>query len=168
MSDQLWCADIIRSNHQAQTYRLSGDLQYALTIDEAGQRHLLHGLIVVPLAPYIFSKPRGTKEDVLPPYGVGYVKRVYRIDQPAAGQLTPTRSQFIDYKYWPNATQKSVSIYLQHDYSWLNKKQIDADIAYWQGQDSHRPVPVNRLWVLVSKYRIHRHLKRIAAYRKRH
>lgn len=64
--------------------------------------------------------------------------------------------------------KKSVSIYLQHDYSWLNKKQIDADIAYWQSQDSHHPVPVNRLWVLVSKYRIHRHLKRIAAYRKRH
>ena len=56
MSDQLWCADIIRSNHQAQTYRLSGDLQYALTIDEAGQR--LYRSHCGAAAPHIFKTAR--------------------------------------------------------------------------------------------------------------
>lgn len=66
MTEQLWCAKIERTDGQTIAYRLSGDLQHALDIDVAGQRHLLHGLIVIPLAPYIFAKPMGTKDDVLP------------------------------------------------------------------------------------------------------
>ncbi|KRL76037.1 DUF7679 family protein [Secundilactobacillus paracollinoides] len=168
MTEQLWCAKIERTDGQTIAYRLSGDLQHALDIDVAGQRHLLHGLIVIPLAPYIFAKPMGTKDDVLPPYGVGFVTQIYQQARDEAIVLMPTRSQFIDHVYWPKDTRENVRTYLQHDYAWLNKKQIDADIDYWQQRENKQQCRPNPFWHVVSDYRIQRHLRRIKAYRRHH
>lgn len=168
MPEKLWCATIERTDGQTIAYRLSGDLQHALNLDVAGQRHLLHGLIVIPLAPYIFAKPKGTKDDILPPYGVGYVTKIYQQNEDEAIVLTPTRSQFIDNGYWPKDTRKNVRTYLQHDYSWLNKQQIDADIGYWQQRETQKICRANKFWHVVSEYRIQRHLRRIKAYHRAH
>lgn len=138
MTDYLWCVTVQRTDGSLLNYRLSDDLQFGLNIDPKGQRHLTTALIVIPLAPYLYDHP-GMADDVLPPYGVGQVQRIFQVSREVAGDWVPTRSQFIGDNAWHTAAFTSVEGYLKHDYQDEDRLRIAEDIQYWQSQVKHRP-----------------------------
>ncbi len=163
-----WCANIERTDQSVLAYRLSDDLQFALNIDPKGQRHLRDALIVIPLAPYIFDHAVGGKEDVLPPYGIGQVKDIFKLPEDEAYQLVVTRSQFVGDNRWATNTFEDVEGYLRHDYPHDSKMQIDEDIKYWQGINAGRPVHQSSFLRQMTNSRISLHLQRVAAKRPLH
>jgi hypothetical protein len=162
---KVWCADIMRSNGQIVQYRLTMDLQLALNSDLSGQSEMQNALIVIPLAPYRNHRPNShqakSKSANQPPYGIGLVKKIYRLRAGQAYRLQVARSQFIGHQYWSVRPFQPCNRYLRHDYPWLSQKQIAADITYWQKRLFKDKPHQNWWWKLVSNLRIRFQLTRI-------
>ncbi|EEI70782.1 DUF7679 family protein [Lentilactobacillus hilgardii] len=165
---QIWCADVIRPNGRVVKYRLTRDLQHALNSDSRGRNEMQNALIVIPLAPYLRTEKSKSVDDrkrllqtSQPPFGIGLVRRIYRLSSGQARYFQVTRSQFIGHQYWTVRPFKSCNSYLRHDYPWLSQKQIAADITYWQNQLFKRNTRQNWFWKWVSSYRVKHQLKKI-------
>lgn len=69
-----------------------------------------------------------------PPFGIGRIIKFYQLSSARAHKFPVSRSQFVAAEYWKAGPYARVNRYLRHDYKWLTKCQISADITYWQRQ----------------------------------
>ncbi|APR07748.1 hypothetical protein FAM21834_01090 [Lentilactobacillus parabuchneri] len=138
-----WCIDVKYVNGMVKKYRLTMDLQHALNGDPQGRNLLQNALIVVPLAPYLeFKYQKKMSKDAWkrfkvktqPPFGIGRIIKFYQLSSARAHKFPVSRSQFVAAEYWKAGPYARVNRYLRHDYKWLTKCQISADITYWQRQ----------------------------------